>query len=95
MEIDSKKFVSNVIQTQWGGGRDGGGEQLQAHAGPRHLHGHHEAEDYQGLQGDHEEEEGESYLYREYQTGPARPGLVESNKTNSLIIDHFSLTTRH
>ena len=50
-------------------GPEGGDEQLQTNAGAGHQVqcGPTQTQDYEGLQGDHEEEKREGYLYREYQ----------------------------
>ena len=85
---------------QWEDWRGGGerDDQLQAHAGAgRQQRCPTQSQDYEGLQGDHEEEEGESYLYCEYQTEPGWPRLAGGHKTKShqLIIDEFSLTESH
>ena len=52
-----------------GEGPEGRDQQLQTHAGAGHQlqWGPTQTQDYEGLQGDHEEEEREGYLYCEYQ----------------------------
>ena len=62
-------FSQTQCGAGWGPGPEGRDEQLQAHAGPGHQvqWGPTQTQDYEGLQGDHEEEKGESYLYCEYQ----------------------------
>ena len=73
--------IIHFSQTQcWAAGLsgpEGRDQQLQAHAGTgQQLQcGPTQAQDDEGLEGDHEEEEGESYLYCEYE--------MKSDKTKS------------
>ena len=90
--------IIHFSQTQcWAAGLsgpEGRDQQLQAHAGTgQQLQcGPAQAQDDEGLEGDHEEEAREGYLYREYQAEAAR--LISAIKQLNSSIEEMRNTQK-